>query len=538
VSARTSPPAPVPKSGARPRTDGFRIPAGWSPLPVTAAAGQDRRNGTPSPWAGRRALGCDARGPDTERLLPAEGPDEVDAKPRPAAGEAGPSPEDLLRRYLREIGRVALLTAAQEVALGQRIERGQERMRRAILAVPMVRDALVTLGAHLRRGEADASRVLEAPDGTPLPGPELGRVLKLFARIRRLDRELERLEAARGRTRSARPRRDLERWVAQNHRGRADLLRELPLRPIVVDGWAARVRGLFVELERLVRQLGTRARRDASVEGGRRRRELERELGLPYRRAIGAMRTLDAADREVRLAKRALVEANLRLVVAIARYYVGHGMELLDLIQEGNLGLMRAVDRFKYRRGFRFSTYATWWIRQAITRAISDQSRTIRIPVHVTTTLTELSRVNRGLVQELGREPSLEEIAQRSALPAAKVRRILQANAKPLSLETPVGEDSILGEFLPDEWNPAPLDTVLAGDVTTQVERMLRTLSDKEAQILRLRFGVGDEAEHTLEEVGQRFGVTRERIRQIQARALDKLRSPCHREVLDDLVTR
>jgi RNA polymerase primary sigma factor len=199
---------------------------------------------------------------------------------------------------------------------------------------------------------------------------------------------------------------------------------------------------------------------------------------------------------------------------------------------------MRAVDRFKYRRGFRFSTYATWWIRQAVTRAISDQARTIRIPVHVTTTLSELARVNRGLVQELGREPSVEEVAKRSALPASKVRRIFEASHKPLSLETPVGEDSVLGEFLPDEWNPAPLDSVLAGDVVTQVERVLRTLSDKEAEILRLRFGVGEEAELTLEEVGRRFGVTRERIRQIQARALDKLRSPSHRDVLQHLVER
>ena len=452
--------------------------------------------------------------------------------------EDGPSPQDLLRRYLREIGRVALLTAAQEVGLGQRIERGQERMRRAILAVPMVRDALVTLGTHLGRGEVDASRVLESPDGTPLPEPEFSRVLRLFPRIRRLDRELERLEAARDRTRSTRSRRDVWRWIAQNHRERADLLGDLPLRPIVVDGWATRVRGLFVELERLVRQSEPRTGRDEGAEGRRCRREIERELGLPYRRAIGAVRTLDGADLQVRLAKRALVEANLRLVVAIARYYMGHGMELLDLIQEGNLGLMRAVDRFKYRRGFRFSTYATWWIRQAITRAISDQARTIRIPVHVTTTLSELARVNRGLRQELGREPSLEEIAHRSALPAPKVQRILEASNKPLSLETPVGEDSVLGEFLPDEWNPAPLDAVLAGDVATQVERVLHTLSDKEAEILRLRFGVGEEAELTLEEVGRRFGVTRERIRQIQARALDKLRAPSHREVLQDLVER
>ena len=538
MSTRTSPPAPVPKRGVRPRTHDIHITGGWSPRARSATRGQDRPSGTVLPWAIRRPGGCEGADSDLERLPPIKAPGETEREPRAAGGKDAPSPQDLLRRYLREIGRVPLLTAAEEVALGQRIERGQERMRRAILAVPMVRDALVELGTHLRQGDADASRVLEAPDGTPLAEAELARVRRLFTRIRRLDRELGRLEAARARARSARSRRDVQRWTAQNLRERADLLGELPLRPIVVHGWATRVHGLFAELEGLVRRNGRPAGPADRVDGRRRRREIERELGLSYRRAIGVVRTLDAADLQVRLAKRALVEANLRLVVAIARYYVGHGVEILDLIQEGNLGLMRAVDRFKYRRGFRFSTYATWWIRQAVTRAISDQARTIRIPVHVTTTLSELARVNRGLVQELGREPSVEEVAKRSALPASKVRRIFEASHKPLSLETPVGEDSVLGEFLPDELSPAPLDTVLAGDAVRRVERVLRTLSDREAAILRLRFGVGEEAELTLEEVGRRFGVTRERIRQIQARALDKLRSPSHRDALQDLVER
>jgi len=508
-------------------------PEEWRPLyrPV------DGRRGIAPSLAARRPRGGHESASDGESLLPAETPGEGEVEASATSREDAPSPADLLRRYLREIGRVALLTAEQEVALGQRIERGQERMRRAILTIPMVRTALVELGTHLRRDATAASRVLEAPDGTPLSEPALRRVLRLFAGIRRLDGELERLEGARDRTRSGQVRRNLGRWIAQNHRERAGLLGDMPLRPIVVEGWATRVRALFVELEGLVRPPRPRAGRSPGG-AGRRRREIERELGVPYRRAIGAVRALEAADLQVRLARRALIEANLRLVVAIARYHSGHGMELLDLIQEGNLGLMRAVDRFKYRRGFRFSTYASWWIRQAISRAIADQSRTIRIPVHVTNTLTGLSRVNRTLVQELGREPSLEEIAQRSAVPAPTVRRILQANNKPLSLETPVGEDSVLGEFLRDEWTAPPLDAMLAGDVSTQVERALGGLSDKEAQILRLRFGFGEEAEQTLEEVGRRFGVTRERIRQIQARALDKLRSATHREALQDLVER
>jgi RNA polymerase primary sigma factor len=431
---------------------------------------------------------------------------------------------------------VALLTAAQEVTLGQRIERGQEKMRRAIMTVPMVRDALATLGTQLRRGEADSRRVLEAPDGTPLGEPELKRVLGVLARIRRLDRELESLETGWARVGSAQSRPDLRRRIAGNHRELARLLDNLPLRPVVVDGWAARVRQHFGELDELAVMLKGRSRQGASAQMRHRRREVEKELGLPYRRALRAVRALDAGELQVRYAKRALVEANLRLVVAIARYYGNHGLELLDLIQEGNVGLMRAVDRFKYRRGFRFSTYATWWIRQAIMRAISDQARTIRIPVHATAALAELSRASRDLRQELGREPSLEEMAQRSALPASKAQQLLEASHRTLSLETPVGEQSVLHEFLRDTWNPMPLDVVLTGDTTARLEQALETLSDREAEILRLRFGVGDVAEHTLEEVGRRFGVTRERIRQIQEQALDKLRSPGHRTALHDLV--
>ena len=440
-----------------------------------------------------------------------------------------------MRRYLREIGRVPLLTAAQEVTLGQRIERGQEKMRRAVLTVPVVRDALARLDERLRRGEADSRRIMEAPDGTPLGGPELKAVLGVFARIRRLDGELERLEAGCPRIRRARSRRDVRRRIAQNHRERARLLGALPLRPFVVDEWAARVRELFRELEELVLRLTGRSSRDGGEQARQRRRDVERELGLPYRYAVRVVRALDAGEHQVGHAKRALVEANLRLVVAIARYYGNHGMELLDLVQEGNIGLVKAVDRFKYRRGFRFSTYATWWIRQAILRAISDQARTIRIPVHATTTLAVLGRVSRGLVQELGREPTFEEIAQRSALPASKVQRLLEASNRPLSLETPVGE-SVLREFLPDARNPMPLDVVLTEDTTVRLEQALETLPAREAEILRLRFGVGEEAEHTLEEVGRRFGVTRERIRQIQEQALHKLRSPSYRTALHDLV--
>jgi RNA polymerase primary sigma factor len=213
-------------------------------------------------------------------------------------------------------------------------------------------------------------------------------------------------------------------------------------------------------------------------------------------------------------------------VVSVAKRYLGSELSLLDLVQEGNIGLMKAVDRFQYRRGFKFSTYATWWIRQAITRAIADHSRTIRIPVHMVETLNRISRVNRSLVNEMGREPTPEELAQRTGVPARKVRLILESSRKPLSLETPIGDDSELGDFLEDKGAESPNDNLITQDLTLQVERALSTLSPKEKEILRLRFGIGEAGEHTLEEVGRRFSVTRERIRQIETKALRKLRHP------------
>jgi len=471
--------------------------------------------------------------------LPREGETEERAEPAAAEeydGGAGEeeeetveetlSPEDPVRLYLREIGRISLLNSEQEVDLGQHIERGQERVRRAIMAVPMIRTQLMDLAERLRKREVDSDQYLEALDGTELTEGELKRVLNVFAQIRRLDRELGELEASRKRARKDASIKAIQEWMAQNHQERVRLLGDLPLKPIVVDRWVSRLRGLAHDLITLQRQVDAQPDSPARTELRKRAKAIEAELGLPYRRAVSVMRDLDAGEFEVRQAKKALMEANLRLVVSIAKRYLNHDMPLLDLIQEGNIGLMKAVDRFKYRRGFKFSTYATWWIRQAITRAIADHARTIRIPVHMIETLNRLARINRGLFQELGREPTPEELAKRSALPLRKVRLILESCKKPLSLETPIGEDSDLGDFLEDKRTPSPVESLLSDDLTAQVERALSGLSEKEAQILRLRFGIGEEGEHTLEEVGQRFDVTRERIRQIEAKALRKLRSP------------
>jgi RNA polymerase primary sigma factor len=440
---------------------------------------------------------------EAEPILPVlevtEAEDEADEAIRetPLPGDTS----DPVRLYLREMGKVPLLTARQEVEIGRRIEAGQTELRAALVAIPMAVRLLLVTADRLRKGEIAADEVVLLPEGGEIDEREMRTVLRGLARIRRLDQEITRLQQSLSDRRlAAGTRKNYLAWIVENRAAIQKVVAGLPLRPSFVDGLVAQVR-------------------DVAVQG-----DPGRQAGVP----LNVLRTLlvqiGTAEARVRQAKREMTEANLRLVVSVAKRYLRSGLPLLDLVQEGNLGLLKAVDRFQYRRGFKFSTYATWWIRQAITRAIADRGRTIRIPVHMVETLNKVSRVGRALMGELGREPTPEELARRIRMPAKKIKLVLDSSRKPVSLETPVGEDAALGQFIEDTSTVSPADEVMMGALTAQMARALAKLSPRERDVLRLRFGIGDERSHTLEEVGERFALTRERIRQIEAQALRKLR--------------
>ena len=428
------------------------------------------------------------------------------------------APQNLVRAYLREIGNRPLLTGAQETEVCRRLESAQAELRRALAAMPLAVQKLIDRADSARKHTTPPDELILLPDGREPKREEIELILAAFARIKRLEREIEKLQShLKDRRRSASTRASYRGLIARRRAVIQQVVAGLPIKPALVDELAAEIQRLNDEIQKLAASSTVRRRVQQL-------RALEAKIGLPRQQLQGLLAIIAEKQGGVREAKGELVEANLKLVVSVAKRYQRSDLSLLDLIQEGNIGLMKAVDRFQYRRGFKFSTYAFWWIRQAITRAIADQSRTIRIPVHMGEVLHQLSRVHRSLMNELGREPALEELTRRTGIPDKKLQFILTSSRIPVSLEKPVGEDSQLKDFLEDTQTVSPESELFGRDLRQQVKRALSTLSDREREILRLRFGIGREGEHTLDEVGRRFSVTRERIRQIEANAFQKLR--------------
>ncbi len=472
---------------------------------------------------------------------------------------------DPVQMYLKEMGSYPLLTREGEVEVAKRIESGKEAILRIVLNCPLAIKEIIALGEALRAGNLRVSEITneidEEGESSKKERYQKRRLLYLMDKIRKETEAVRRLQKRWKALKKSTSKKKREAEIQKKQEEILHLFKQVHLKEGQIERIIKKLKQLNLQLEKAQQELrryrgsagffdsgGKTSKRSSKGtkskgQGERGRilrhlrekiRKIELECGLPSSELREAIRSIEKAEIQVKEAKTELIKANLRLVISIAKRYMNRGLHFLDLIQEGNIGLMRAVEKFEYRRGYKFGTYATWWVRQAITRAIADQARTIRIPVHMIEVINKLNRISQSLVQEMGREPTLEEIAEKMGVSLSHLQKILKATKKTISLETPVGdeEESRLEDFIEDKESLSPQDATISSNLMKQIQHVFSTLDKREEKILRMRFGIGEEHDHTLEEVGQEFKVTRERIRQIEEKALKKLRHPSRAEKL------